>query len=88
METLLKGSQPIASNHLIELVDRVMERHPHKGNFRSRPKLFPWLRRDLVRPSMNRPSQKINHLLSPEPSARLMQKADSVTHPSCQPEAA
>jgi hypothetical protein len=59
METLLKRSQPIASNHLIELVDRVMERHPHKGKFRSRRKLFSWLRRDLVRPSLNRPSQKI-----------------------------
>ena len=34
METLHKCSQPIASNHLIELVDRVMERHPHKGKSR------------------------------------------------------
>ena len=59
METLLKCSPLIASNHLIELVDRVMERHPHKGKFRSRRKLFSWLRRDLVRPSLNRPSQKI-----------------------------
>ena len=59
METVLKCSQPIASNHLIELVDRVMERHPHKGKFRSRRKPFSWLRRDLVRPSLNRPAQKI-----------------------------
>jgi hypothetical protein len=59
METVLKCSQPLASNHLIELVDRVMERHPYKGKFRSRRKLFSWLRRDLVRPSLNRPSQKI-----------------------------
>jgi hypothetical protein len=59
METLLRCSQAIASNHLIELVDRVMERHPHKGKFRSRRKLFSWLRRDLVRPSLNRPSQKV-----------------------------
>ncbi len=59
METVLKCTQPIASSHLIELVDRVMERHPHKGKFRSRRKLFSWLRRDLVRPSLNRPSQKI-----------------------------
>jgi hypothetical protein len=62
METLLKCTQPalaIASDHLIELVDRVIERHPHKGKFRFRRKLFSWLRRDLVRPSLNRPSQKI-----------------------------
>jgi hypothetical protein len=67
METLLKCSQPIASNHLIELVDRVMERHSHKGRSRTRRKLFSWLRfswlrRDLVRPSLNRPSQKIRGL--------------------------
>ena len=33
METLLKCTQPalaIAPDHLIELVDRVIERHPHK----------------------------------------------------------
>jgi hypothetical protein len=62
MEELLKYTQPalaIASDHLIELVDRVIERHPHKGKFKSRRKLFSWLRRDLVRPSLNRPSQKI-----------------------------
>jgi len=59
METLLKCSHPIASNHLIELVDRVMERHPHKGNSRFRRKLFSWLRRDLACPSLNRPSQKL-----------------------------
>jgi hypothetical protein len=59
METLLKCSQPIASNHLIELVDSVIERHPNKGKSRFRRKLFSWLRRDLVRPSLNRPSQKL-----------------------------
>jgi len=46
--------------HLIELVDRVNERHPHKAKSRFRHKLFSWLRRDLVRPSLNRPSQKSN----------------------------
>ena len=33
IETLLKCTQPalaIAPDHLIELVDRVIERHPHK----------------------------------------------------------
>jgi hypothetical protein len=62
METLLKCTQAvvaIASEHLIELVDRVIERHPHKGKSRFRHKLFSWLRRDLVRPSLNRPSQKL-----------------------------
>ena len=59
METLLKGSQPLASNPLIELVDRVIERHPQKGKSRLRRKLFSWLRRDLVRPSLNRPSQRL-----------------------------
>ncbi len=62
METLLKCTQPalaVASDHLIELVDRVIERHPHRGKSRFRCKLFSWLRRDLVRPSLNRPSQKI-----------------------------
>jgi hypothetical protein len=62
METLLKCTQPalaVASDHLIELVDRVIERHPHKGKSRTRRELFSWLRRDLVRPSLNRPSQKL-----------------------------
>jgi hypothetical protein len=62
METLLKCTQPvliIASDHLIELVDRVIERHPHKAKSGIRHKLFSWLRPDLVRPSLNRPSQKI-----------------------------
>ena len=61
METLLKCSQPvlaITSDHLIELVDRVIERHLHKAKSLRR-NLFSWLRRDLVRPSLNRPSQKI-----------------------------
>jgi len=62
METLLKCTQPtlaVGSDHLIELVDRVIERHPHKAQLRFRRKLFSWLRRDLVRPSLNRPSQKL-----------------------------
>ena len=62
METLLKCTQPalaLASDHLIELVDRVIERHPHRAKSRFRRKLFSWFRRDLVRPSLNRPSQKI-----------------------------
>jgi hypothetical protein len=62
METLLKCTQPclaIASDHLIELVDRVIERYPHKAKPGIRRKLFSWFRRDLVRPSLNRPSQKI-----------------------------
>jgi hypothetical protein len=62
METVLKCTQPalaLASDHLIELVDRVIERHPHKAKSRFRHKLFSWLRRDLVRPSLNRPSQKV-----------------------------
>jgi hypothetical protein len=62
METLLKCTQPalaIASDHLIELVGRVIERHPYKAKWRFRLKLFSWLRRDLVRPSLNRPSQKV-----------------------------
>ena len=68
METVLKCTQPalaIAPDHLIELVDRVMERHPHKGRSRTRHKLFSFLMRDrpLVRPSLDRPSQKIDRLV-------------------------
>ncbi len=62
MKTLLKCSQAvlaIAPNHLIELVDKVIDRHPDKGKSRLRRKLFSLLRRDLVRPSLNRPSQKL-----------------------------
>jgi hypothetical protein len=62
METLLKCTRPalaIAPDHLIELVDKVIERHPHKAKSRFRPKLFSWLHRVRVRPSLNRPSQKI-----------------------------
>ncbi len=70
MKTLLKSTQPalgIASD-LIELVDRVMERHPHKGRSRTRHKLFSFLMRDclLVRPSLDRPSQKIDRLVQPQ----------------------
>ena len=62
METLLKCTQPalaVASDHLIELVDKVIERHPHKTKSGFSRKLFSWLRSDLVRPSLNRPSQKV-----------------------------
>ena len=61
MEALLKCIQSAVgiSSDLIELVDKVIERHPHKGRSRTRRNLFFWLRRDLVRPSLNRPSQKI-----------------------------
>ena len=60
MEALLKCTQPALgiSSDLIELVDKVIARHPHKGKSRFR-KLFSWLRRDLMRPSLNRPSQKL-----------------------------
>jgi hypothetical protein len=59
MEALLKRTQPAMgiSSDLIELVDKVIERHPNKGRSRTRRKLFSWFRRDLVRPSLNRPSQ-------------------------------
>ena len=62
MELLLKRGQPPltdASDRLIDLVDRVMKRH----TVRTRPhrNLFSFLKRDrlLVRPSLDRPSQKI-----------------------------
>ena len=64
MKTLLKSTQPAlgTASDLIELVDRVMERHPHKDRSRTRDKLFSFLIRDclLVRPSLDRPSQKID----------------------------
>jgi len=67
MKTLLKSTQPalgIASD-LIERVDRVMERHPHKSRSRTRHKLFSFLVRDclLVRTSLGRPSQKVDRLV-------------------------
>ena len=67
MKTLLKSTRPalgIASD-LIELVDRVMERHPRKGRSGIRHTLFSFLMRDclLVRPSLGRPSQKVDRLL-------------------------
>jgi len=45
------------------LVDRVMKRHP--GKAKPRRKLFSFLMRDrpLVRPSLDRPSQKIDRLV-------------------------
>jgi hypothetical protein len=61
MEALLKSTQPTLgiSSDLIELVDKVIGRRPQKGRSRTRRKLFSWRRRDLVRPSLNRLSQKI-----------------------------
>jgi len=49
MKALLKSTQPAlgTASDLIELVDRVMERHPHKGRSRIRHKLFSFLMRDL-----------------------------------------
>jgi len=48
-----------SSDRLIDLVDRVMKRHP--GKAKPRRKLFSFLMRarPLVRPSLGRPSQKI-----------------------------
>jgi hypothetical protein len=67
MKTLLKSAHTALgiTYDLIELVDRVIERHPRKGRFRTRRKLFSFLtgERPLVRPSNNRPSQKIDRLM-------------------------
>ena len=67
MKTLLKSTQPAlgTASDLIELVDRVMERHPHRGRSRTRHKLFSFLMRDclLVRPSLDRPSHKVDRLV-------------------------
>ena len=54
-----------SSDRLIDLVDRVMKRHP--GKTKPRRKLFSFLMRarPLVRPSLDRPSQKIDQLSSP-----------------------
>jgi nitrogen-specific signal transduction histidine kinase len=62
MELLLECAQPAltdASDRLIDLVDRVMKRHTAKA--KPRRNLFSFLKRDrpLVRPSLDRPSQKI-----------------------------
>ena len=62
MEQRLEYAQPAptdAADCLIDLVDRVMKRHPRKA--RPRRNLFSFLMRDcpLVRPSLDRPSQKI-----------------------------
>jgi hypothetical protein len=66
MEQRIKCPQPAptdSSDRLFDLVDRVMKRHP--GKAKSRRKLFSFLRRDrlLVRPSLDRPSQKIDRLV-------------------------
>jgi hypothetical protein len=62
MEQRIKCAPPAptdASDRLIDLVDRVRKRHPGKAKGR---KLFSFLMRDrsLVRPSLDRPSQKID----------------------------
>jgi hypothetical protein len=48
-----------ASDRLIDIVDRVMKRHPGKAT--PHQNLFSFLKRDrpLVRPSVDRPSPKI-----------------------------
>ena len=70
MKTLLKSTQPALgiTSDLIELVDRVMKRHRHKGRSRIRHKLFSFLMRDclLVRPSLDKPPQKIDRLVQPQ----------------------
>jgi hypothetical protein len=68
MEQQLECAQPAltdASERLIDLVDRVMKRHP--GKARPHRNLFFFLNRDrpLVRPSLDRPSQKIAASLLP-----------------------
>ena len=62
MEQLLKCTQPAwiaASDRLIDLVDQVIQRHPRKPTANSGRTLFSWHPLDLVRPSLDRPSQKI-----------------------------
>ena len=70
MEHLLRCTQPAliaASDRLIDLVDQVIERYPNpQKKSQPRRKLFSWHRRreqnllrDLGRPSLDRPSQKI-----------------------------
>jgi hypothetical protein len=66
MELRMKRDQPAltdASGLLIDLVDRVMRRHPGRAKPRRNP--FSFLKRDrpLVRPSLGRPSQKIASLI-------------------------
>jgi hypothetical protein len=62
MEQRLECAQPAQTNEpnrLIDLVDRVMKRHPDKA--KPRRNLFSFLKRyrPLVRPTLDRPSQKI-----------------------------
>ncbi len=66
MEQRIKRPLPAPtdpSDRLLDLVDRVMKRHP--GKAKPRRKLFSFLMRDrpLVRPSLDRPSQKIDRLV-------------------------
>jgi hypothetical protein len=60
IEQRIKSAPTEASDRLIDLVDRVMKRHP--GKAKPQRKLFSFLMRDrpLVRPSLGRPSQKID----------------------------
>jgi hypothetical protein len=62
MEQLLKCTLPamiVASDRLIDLVDQVIERYPRKPTANSRRRLFSWRPLGLVRPSLDRPPQKI-----------------------------
>ena len=66
MEQRIKCPPPAptdSSDGLIDLVDRVMKRHP--GKAKPRRNLFSFLKRDhpLVRPSLDRPSEKIDRLV-------------------------
>ena len=83
MKTLLKSTQPAlgTASDLIELVDRVIARHPHKGRSKTCHKLFSFLMRDrpLVRPSLDRPSQKIDRLVQPNLGPGSDPKLDSST---------
>jgi len=67
MEQRIKYPLPAPTDsydRLFDLVDRVMKRHPGKAKPPGR-NLFSFLMRDrpLVRPSLDRPSQKIDRLV-------------------------
>ncbi len=66
MKQRLNSAQPAltdSSDCLLDVVDRVMKRHP--GKAKPRRNLFSFLKRvrPLVRPSLDRPSQKIDRLV-------------------------
>jgi hypothetical protein len=72
MEQRTKRDQPAltdASDRLIDLVDRVMKRHP--GKAKPRRNFFSFLKRDrpLVRPSLDRPSRRTGESSVPSPVA-------------------